>query len=253
MSGNRWMTEAGKECEADGNDTTGSNGPPTAETTPLGGVCWTGPSSSPIGQAWNPCNEPLVCAAAPISRSNINSLMSGVLPSNARDGALNLTSGTLGICIPRPMGMSWAPTLEAGGEPPMAFFPLTSPAIATWPTAAYLGTSEGVTWGNDELFGRAMRCRQERLDVAVLQNVGYGRTDGQWAISLWIKPTNTSGGAFQYIFSHSARSAATWDANQVQIYLPEQGHHAHGVIRAIVKDETDVYTSPWGVRDLSGL
>lgn len=98
-----------EECETDGEDFSRGG----EVTTPLGGVCWTGPRTSAIGQAWNACNEPLVCAAAPISAASVQSVMSG--SSLAARGdllALNATSGTLGICIPKPLGMSWAPILE---------------------------------------------------------------------------------------------------------------------------------------------
>ena len=45
----------------------------------------------------------------------------------------------------------------------MAFFPLSSPLITTWPIASFLGAAHGASWTQDSLFGSVMRCKQVRL------------------------------------------------------------------------------------------
>jgi hypothetical protein len=108
-----------EECELDGRSVQGQGqrALPVPVSTPLGGVCWTGPPMSPIGQNWNTCNAPLVCAAAPIGEDEVTALMASQLQRQdngiSRDSApLNLANGTLGICVPKPQNMDWAPVLE---------------------------------------------------------------------------------------------------------------------------------------------
>ena len=73
--------------------------------------------------------------------------------------------------------------------------------------------------------------------------------DGNFTIAFWAKinTSDFSGALFEYLYSHSAYGIHnTMDAfapNTINIYLPEQEHPAFGVVRAIVKDETDPDTS----------
>lgn len=55
--------------------------------------------------------------------------------------------------------------------------------------------------------------------------------------------SSTSGVTFQYLFSHtSLGSTPGYSPNQVGIYLPDAGHPAYGLVRAILKDSTDSST-----------
>jgi hypothetical protein len=76
------------------------------------------------------------------------------------------------------------------------------------------------------------------------ENGMYAGSDGQFTISFWFKANSSAqkGDLFEYIFSHSANATRqhystvdTFQPNQVHMFLPEQGHPAHGLLRSVVK------------------
>lgn len=61
-----------------------------------------------------------------------------------------------------------------------------------------------------------------------------------FTINLWFKAGNSTGGLFQYLFSHMGdRDGSEWGPNQISIYVPEQQHPRYGVVRAVIKDTTN--------------
>lgn len=81
--------------------------------------------------------------------------------------------------------------------------------------------------------------------------IPYGATTGAFAVNVWIRPANLSGSALSYVLSHrgtdqaaTAQSNTGWGLNQVQLYLPQMSHPAHGIARAYVRDGNDVYQGP---------
>jgi hypothetical protein len=64
---------------------------------------------------------------------------------------------------------------------------------------------------------------QENDSTVVLDPAPYG-SRGPWAINIWARVDNTSGGVIQFIYSHDSSASATvdghgtveWDANQVK-------------------------------------
>ncbi|GMH45693.1 hypothetical protein BSKO_13656 [Bryopsis sp. KO-2023] len=123
---------------------------------------------------------------------------------------------------------------------PVSYFPLTGGSVESWPVANAQGVSVNVELIKDKAFGSVFRCSQDEGSFIVLDNVPYGEK-GSFAINMWFRPTNLTGNAFQYIFSHSGvvPTLDAWQSNQVQIYLAENNHSAGGVVRTIVFDSDD--------------
>merc|ERR1711977_733625 len=62
-------------------------------------------------------------------------------------------------------------------------------------------------------------------------------------VNFWIKNKDASGSTFEYVYSHAGDDDNGFNPfypNQIQIYMPEVSHPAHGVFRTIVKDSSDV-------------
>ncbi|XRB11235.1 hypothetical protein RI054_02g10500 [Pseudoscourfieldia marina] len=127
------------------------------------------------------------------------------------------------------------------------------------------GVFVGEIYGNvsfvpDAAFGRAMQCHENSEDYVRIQMrnqegdvLSYGERDGQFAVNLWFKHKGTQGNTFEYLFSHGGvvesalemlgdpgRATFGFGKDQIQIYVPESSHPSHGVVRAIVKDGSDV-------------
>ena len=145
-----------------------------------------------------------------------------------------------------------------------AYDPSSKPNTLVNASDVYLGELHGnARFVRDTAFGRALQCHEGSGDYVAISTQGstggrplvYGERDGQFAINLWFKRTVGHGNAFEYLFSHGGSSSATADVvfndqtasysfgpNQVQAFVPEASHPAHGVIRTIVKDATDSAT-----------
>jgi hypothetical protein len=133
----------------------------------------------------------------------------------------------------------------AAVPPPLAFFPLTAPAIESFPLGEFRGEVAGATIAPDARFGAALRCRQGDQDVVALDAVPYGASTGAFSINIWARPADLAGGNFSYVLSHrgaapgAAAAQAGWGPNQIQLFYPESGHPAFGVARAFVRDADD--------------
>jgi hypothetical protein len=147
-----------------------------------------------------------------------------------------------GICVATPDGGIYAPNPKMNLPVPKAYFPLTGGSLKSWPEPTYGGTAQGVGWVEDGFFGNVLQCEEDKFDYVALDNVEYGAS-GAFSINVWMAHNSSSGNAFEFLFSHGNDNmpADPWMPNEVQIYVPEIGHPAHGVIRTIVKDENDVY------------
>ncbi|GAB4817823.1 hypothetical protein N2152v2_004869 [Parachlorella kessleri] len=178
------------------------------------------------------CAPGLSCYPLPDMGGNTSSVLAG-----------------LGFCSPTPVGGTFGiyPILQGESLPtPLAHFPLTGGYLGSLLLPPYsgdtYGNEGGPSWVNDTKFGSVVSCNDTDLDAVVLDNVPYG-LDGSFAISLWMRrlpDSNFSGDAFQYIYSHSGiATAAAYSPNQVQLYIADKDHPAYGLVRAIVKDESD--------------
>ena len=151
-----------------------------------------------------------------------------------------------GICVESPEGGAYVPSPKTELPIPKAYFPLTGGSVESWPEPKYGGRKmEGLKWVKDDLFGSVLECSEERRDYVELDNVDYG-IDGPFTVNLWMSHNGSSGDTFEFLFSHGNNDldAKPWSPNEVQIYLPEVAHPAHGVVRTIVKDSNDVYEGP---------
>lgn len=157
------------------------------------------------------------------------------------DSPLQAT-GRNGICVETPEGGTYVPSPQTRLPIPMAYYPLTGGSVETWPEPKSGGEVSGVSWVADPFFGTVLECKENELDYVALDPVDYGK-NGDFAINLWMKHNSSSGNTFEFLFSHgdSDKNADPWQPNEVQIYLPEVAHPAHGVIRTIVKDSNDFH------------
>lgn len=179
--------------------------------------------------------------------------------------------GKLGVCAFAPYGLLLPPATDV--PPPMAFFPLTSPTIQSYPFGTYKAISHGATVQTDALFGGSLHCNSTALNSVDLDPVLYGATNGLFAVNLWVRLGDMNSTAPLYAYSHQAlnpnavnangstiatdASSTTlgWGPNQVQVYFPQASHPAYGVGRTYVRDENDVYLGPasQGYIDTDGL
>ncbi|KAI3433616.1 hypothetical protein D9Q98_003425 [Chlorella vulgaris] len=183
---------------------------------------------------------------APLSRQQIA----------ANFGAeLGIEAGDIGVCAYTPHEVMLPSSDEV--PPAVAFFPLNSQSLQSFPLPDYSGTASGAGVVSDELFGSALLCSREDQDLVALDAVQYARS-GAFTVNLWFRPVNMSGDSLSYLFSHrgtSATSSATsntgWGPNQIQarkqaawaLYLPDEGHPSYGILRTYVKDYNDAPTS----------
>ncbi|DBA97374.1 TPA: hypothetical protein ACH3X1_015103 [Trebouxia sp. C0004] len=109
----------------------------------------------------------------------------------------------------------------------------------------YSGGGMNATFVEDpDTFGRTLQCTSGGGSIVWLAPVPYYATldDGpvSFTINLWFKAGNTSGGLFQYLFSHMGDpDGSEWGPNQISIYVPEQQHPRYGVVRAVIKDTSN--------------
>lgn len=126
--------------------------------------------------------------------------------------------------------------------------------VGTNMSRVFFGELHGnISFVPDAAFGSAMQCNENSRDyVKILptdrivgSSLRYGAFDGQFAINLWFKRAVGYGYGFEYLFSHGGTDfpgqqvGYDFTPNQVQLYIPESSHPAHGIVRAIVKDSTD--------------
>ncbi|CAD7694655.1 unnamed protein product, partial [Ostreobium quekettii] len=152
-----------------------------------------------------------------------------------------------GVCAKPPTGGVVIPD-DAGDFPvPVAYFPLTGQSLNSWPDEQYVGASNTATFRQDSQFGSVLHCKENTEDLVVIQNVEYGR-NGSFSISFWMKKdisASSFGDTHQFIYSHTTvsntnnRNADPTSTNQIQVYLPEISHPAHGLLRVLIKDDND--------------
>jgi len=161
-----------------------------------------------------------------------------------QDSDLHNGEKTSGVCVESPQGGIYLPSPNRDIPVPKAYFPLTGGNVSSWPEPKYSGVARGVTWVDDDSFGSVLQCEENNLDYVELDTVPYGE-NGQWAINFWMAHNGSTGETFEFLLSHANEADGDpWQPNEVQIYLPEVAHPAHGVIRTIVKDSNDVFTGP---------
>ncbi|EFN59099.1 hypothetical protein CHLNCDRAFT_137883 [Chlorella variabilis] len=159
------------------------------------------------------CAAGYICA--PLSRQQIAANFGGQLPLNV---------GDIGVCAYMPHDLMLPNATDV--PPAMAFFPLNSQTLQSFPLPEHTGSASGAGVVGDPLFGSALLCTQSDRDLVALDPVQYARS-GAFSINLWFKPENMSGEA----------------ACPSAMYLPQEEHPAYGVVRAIVKDFDDQPTS----------
>lgn len=158
----------------------------------------------------------------------------------------NASSFAMGVCAPEPAGGFIFPLKKTTIPTPLAYFPLTSGQVETWPSPIYKGFLQNVEVVDDDLFGSALHCSQDQLSAVFLDNIPYGRT-GRFAVGLWFRGDNSTGDLFQYILGHGnvpsslVANVTNFPREEtVTIYLPEFDHPGAGLVRVIVIDSTDL-------------
>jgi hypothetical protein len=130
---------------------------------------------------------------------------------------------------------------------PDFYFPLTNNTLySTIPAAEYQAVlSPGIDWISDPLTGSTvLDCDRSRESYFTIPGVTYGQ-NGPFTVSFWAKPRLDVGQMMEYAYSHtSAEAAASGDSisiepNVLQIYWPQKEHPDAGVVRVIVRDNTD--------------
>eukprot|EP00884_Botryococcus_braunii_P015271 jgi/Botrbrau1/2427/Bobra.0395s0049.1 len=129
---------------------------------------------------------------------------------------------------------------------PVAFFPFDG-SLSTYLYGNYSGATSGGSFVFDYNYeSYVLLCSRDQQSTVVLDDVPYG-TRGPFAINLWMRAGNITGDQLQYLYSHNSSAtdgdvnSLAWGPNQVQLYFPEPGHIAFGVLRGVVKDATDAY------------
>ncbi|KAL4430893.1 hypothetical protein ABPG75_006149 [Micractinium tetrahymenae] len=183
------------------------------------------------------CSQGYACA--PLSRQQLDVHFGASLP---------LAVGDIGACVYAPAGVMLPNATIV--PPAMAFFPLSSQTLESFPLPDYSAISSSSSVGivADPLFGSVLQCSESNADMVGLSPVQYARS-GAFSVNLWFRPGDMSGDTMAYLFSHrgtnrdsTATSNTGWGPNQVQIFLPREGHPAYGVVRAVVKDFNDSTT-----------
>ncbi|KAL4426385.1 hypothetical protein ABPG77_004679 [Micractinium sp. CCAP 211/92] len=183
------------------------------------------------------CSAGYICA--PLSRQQLAVSFGSSLP---------LAVGDIGACVYAPAGVMLPNATDV--PPAMAFFPLASQTLESFPLPDYSAVSSSASVGivSDPVFGLVLQCSESDSDMVGLSSVQYARS-GAFSVSLWFKPGDMSGNTMAYLFSHrgtdrdsTATSNTGWGPNQIQIFLPRQGHPAFGVVRVVVKDFNDSTT-----------
>ncbi|KAK9815241.1 hypothetical protein WJX72_000491 [[Myrmecia] bisecta] len=149
-------------------------------------------------------------------------------------------------------GNIYWPSSNTAAPKPVAFFPLTEGAgqeVSTWPAGAYGGVAQNsISWDADDKFGSVARCNRDVHDTIYLDGVPYGHS-GTFAINMWFKlnTTDPSGVLFGYMLSQTANSTRSnvsttnvFHEDTIALFLPQAGHPAAGLLRAVVKDSTDL-------------
>jgi hypothetical protein len=74
-------------------------------------------------------------------------------------------------------------------------------------------------------------------------------SQGNFSVAFWVKPNigELGGQLFQYFYSHTKyglnNNQTTFAPNSINVYLPESGHPAYGLVRTAVKDDNDNSTT----------
>lgn len=134
----------------------------------------------------------------------------------------------------------------SGIEEPLAFFPLTAGSTASLLLPTYNGSLSGApmpAWVPDPVFGSVVNCSRAAQDAVLLDTVPYAAS-GPFAVNLWMRRlpgANLNGSYYSYLYSHTGDTInpSGQSPNQVALYLPNKGHPAYGVVRAIVADASD--------------
>lgn len=204
-----------------------------------------------------PGPEGSLCPIVPSSNSpnaNCNPNLTCVpLPELALNASANGLEG-LGFCAEQPPGGTKGifPYLQeavpgpSGIEEPLAFFPLTGGSTASLLLPTYNGSLSGAPlpgWVPDPMFGSVVNCSRAAQDAVLLDTVPYAAS-GPFAVNLWMRRlpgARLNGSYYSYLYSHTGSIIASsgQSPNQVAIYLPNSGHPAYGVVRAIVADASD--------------
>ncbi|CAK0785312.1 hypothetical protein CVIRNUC_008519 [Coccomyxa viridis] len=158
----------------------------------------------------------------------------------------NMLPSSLGDALSAPIVPIAAPSPAQGINPnlptPTAFYWLADGDLDSY-YGQYNGTGYNVTYVQDDQAGYgALTCSEANDSMVLLDAVPYG-TKGPFAINVWVKVTSLSGSQFEYVFSHNSTvpETSSWGPNQVQLYFPQFGHPAYGIVRAIAKDSSDYY------------
>ncbi|KAL4548009.1 hypothetical protein Ndes2526B_g07220 [Nannochloris sp. 'desiccata'] len=204
-------------------------------------------ATEPVETVQQCSGEGYVCF--PLSDVQIESALGG----NAAEAG----SGKLGVCAFAPEGVLLPSSSEVPA--PMAFFPLNTPALESFPLREHKGVNKGATVAYDQIFGGALRCTADDFNIVALDPVRYGATTGAFTVNLWVRlGSDVDSPSLMYVYSHRGTDADSdqsgWGPNQVQLYFPQASHPAFGVARLYVRDSDDVYneTASTGYIDSDG-
>ncbi|KAL6748684.1 hypothetical protein V8C86DRAFT_3146463, partial [Haematococcus lacustris] len=210
-----------------GQDQAGPEVPPASYEVSEGGVCSLD-LAQPSGLAF--CAPGLLCAP-------MRTLDARIPPSNPYFPQGLCTRPLRGVLLPEQFPPSF-PT-------PLAYFPLSSGSLESWPGGLYDGNSTGsVRSVFDTRWGTALSCNQSKTQSWVwLDSVPYAASGG-FAINLWLRsqPTDLNGSAFSYVLSAAAMESANLitGPNVVHMYIPQVNNSQYGLsLRAILRDGSD--------------
>eukprot|EP00958_Prasinococcus_capsulatus_P003936 scaffold364_cov401-Prasinococcus_capsulatus_cf.AAC.4 len=100
-------------------------------------------------------------------------------------------------------------------------------------------------WVDDELLGTTVvECNKDQKSFISVDDIPYGYTNGGFTVNFWFRNPDSPGQLFEYMYSHGTDTDVdgidnVWAPNNIHVYLPEEAHPAHGIIRTIVKDSND--------------
>ncbi|KAL4419709.1 hypothetical protein ABPG75_006807 [Micractinium tetrahymenae] len=124
------------------------------------------------------------------------------------------------------------------------YFPLLASNLRSASAPPGVGPFQGVgrrvTWEEDPRFGEVLTCSKDEESYVQIPGLQYGQSSG-FAVALWAMLEPSGEGFLQYMYSHNGLDTdLAYGPNAVALYAPEQDHPNFGVVRAMVRDATDV-------------
>ncbi|KAF5839090.1 hypothetical protein DUNSADRAFT_1635 [Dunaliella salina] len=152
-----------------------------------------------------------------------------------------------GVCAQPILGVLLPEAFPPRFPVPLAYFPLSTPGLASYPDGAYRSQDFRASLTADTRFGQVLQCDQTKASGAPqfvrLDPVPYA-ANGSFAINLFAKmrQKDLQSSLFSYLFSHVGANETDMDMgpNKVHLFVPGQTSAFYGIsVRSILRDRVD--------------